>query len=163
MIMKSLFETNPELSKEWHPTKNGNLSPYNISAGSDKKVWWYLPYDDPTTGKHYDFEWQAAIYNRVQGDGCPFVSFRALWRGFNDLATTNPELTKEWHPTKNGIRTPADVTARSGEIVWWYLPYDDPQTGMHLILNGKHLSRVEPTEQGVLFLLAKQYGQDITT
>ena len=131
MTPKSLFETSPELSLEWHPTKNGNLSPYNISAGSDKKVWWYLPYDDPSTGKHFDFEWQAAIYNRVRGDGCPFISFRALWPGFNDLATINPELSQEWHPTKNGNKTPADVTARSGEIVWWYLPYDDPQTGKH--------------------------------
>lgn len=32
--------------------------------GNGKKVWWYLPYDDPKTGKHFDFEWEASISSR---------------------------------------------------------------------------------------------------
>ena len=39
--------------------------------------------------------------------------------GYNDLATTNPELAAEWHPTKNGMLTPHDVTAGSNKKVWW--------------------------------------------
>ena len=38
---------------------------------------------------------------------------------YNDLATTFPELAKEWHPTKNGTLCPSDVSMRSGEKVWW--------------------------------------------
>lgn len=30
----------PDLAKEWHPTKNGNLTPQNIPPSSNQKVWW---------------------------------------------------------------------------------------------------------------------------
>ena len=121
----------PELAREWHPIKNGGLTPDKVVCLSNNKVWWYLPYDDPITGKHFDFEWQAAICSRTDGNGCPFLSGRAVWIGFNDLATTHPELAKEWHPTKNGNLNPIDITGGSGKKVWWYLPYDDPLTGKH--------------------------------
>ena len=126
-----LQTTNPNIAKEWHPDKNGELMPTAVSAGSLKKVWWKLPYDDPKTGKHFDFEWQASIASRVRGNGCPFISNKAIWIGFNDLATTNPDLAKEWHPTKNGGLTPSQFTYGDADIVWWYLPYDDPNTGKH--------------------------------
>ena len=30
----------PEIAKEWHPTKNGDLKPNEVLPGSAKKVWW---------------------------------------------------------------------------------------------------------------------------
>ena len=30
----------PLLVSEWHSTKNGNLRPADLAAGSNKKVWW---------------------------------------------------------------------------------------------------------------------------
>lgn len=126
-----LQTVNPELAKQWHPTKNGNLKPADVTAYSRKKVWWLLPYDDIKTGRHFDFEWQAAIFGRNDGNGCPYLNGRAVWKGFNDLQTVNPELAKLWHPTKNGDLKPADVTAGSGKRVWWLLPYDDIKTGKH--------------------------------
>ena len=126
-----LQTTNPELAKQWHPTKNSNLKPTDVTAGSDKKVWWLLPYDDIRTGKHFDFEWQAKVNNRVNGRMCPYLSGKAVWLGFNDLQTANPELAKQWHPTKNSNLKPTDVTAGSDKKVWWLLPYDDIGTGKH--------------------------------
>ena len=35
-----LDTTNPELIAEWHPIKNGEMSPQNVSSGMNKKVWW---------------------------------------------------------------------------------------------------------------------------
>ena len=32
-----LSVTHPDLAKEWHPTKNGELTPNDVTAGSDKK------------------------------------------------------------------------------------------------------------------------------
>ena len=32
--------TNPELAAEFHPTKNGELTPSDFTPGSDKKEWW---------------------------------------------------------------------------------------------------------------------------
>ena len=147
-----LATTHPDLAKEWHPTKNGNLTPYNVTAGKDKDVWWFLPYDDPKTGKHFGFEWPAKIYNRIKGVGCPYLTGRAVWRGYNDLATTDPDLAAQWHPTKNGDLTPYDVTAGSGTEVWWFLPYDDPKTGKHFDFEWPAKIYIRSIGIGCLFL-----------
>ncbi len=44
-----------------------------ITYGSDRKVIWRMPYDDPKTGKHFDFEWEAACSHRTVGHGCPYL------------------------------------------------------------------------------------------
>ena len=105
-----LATTNPELAAEWHPTKNGDLTPYMVSVGSNKKVWWL--------GK-CGHEWQTTIANRSKGVGCPICSSQQILNGYNDLATTNPELAAEWHPTKNGDLLPNMITAGSGKKIWW--------------------------------------------
>ena len=126
-----LQTVNPELAKQWHPIKNGNLKPTQVTANTDKKIWWLLPYNDPKTGKHYDFEWQATIAHRNNGRECPYLNGQLVWTGFNDLATINPELASQWHPVKNGDLKPTQVTAGSTKKVWWLLPYDDSNTGKH--------------------------------
>ena len=119
------------LLNEWDYKKNGCLVPENVTTGSEKKVWWCLPYNDKKTGKHFNFEWRASIANRVNGSGCPYLSGKAVWRGFNDLAITHPELAAQWHPVKNGSLTPENVTAGSNKNVWWLQSYDDEDTGKH--------------------------------
>ncbi len=37
-----------------------------------------------------------------EGVGCPYCAGTAVLPGFNDLATTHPDLSSEWHPTANG-------------------------------------------------------------
>ena len=126
-----MADKHPELAKQWHPTKNGDLTPKDVTWRHSGKVWWIYPYDDPITGMHYDFEWQTTVGSRLRARGCPYLSGKAVWPGFNDLASRVPDLAKEWHPTKNGALRAADVTCGSGKKVWWYLPYDDPETGVH--------------------------------
>ena len=46
MIKKTLIETNPDLAIEWHPIKNRNLTPHDVTIGYDKKVWWYWDYEN---------------------------------------------------------------------------------------------------------------------
>lgn len=106
----SLAVKYPEIAKEWHPTKNGNLTPDMVKAGSGKKVWWQCK---------QGHEWQATIASRSNGAGCPYCSGRNVIKRVNDLATVNPELASEWHPTKNGELTPDMVTKGSGRKVWW--------------------------------------------
>ena len=127
----SLIEARPDLAMQWHPTRNGELTPADVTPGSTRKVWWLLPYDDPETRAHFDFEWKATISSRASGAGCPFLSGRAAWPGYNDLATKRPDLAMQWHPTKNGDLRPEDVTEKSVKQVWWLLPYDDPETRAH--------------------------------
>lgn len=127
--LKTMF---PEIAAQWHPTKNGSLSPEDVLAQSGSNVWWLLPFDDPKTYKHFDFEWQATIQNRtMRGHGCPYLSNMAVWEGYNDLKTTFPELAAQWHPTKNGELKPSEVVYGSNQKVWWLLPYNDLTTGKH--------------------------------
>ena len=122
----------PELAAQWHPTKNGELTPDQVIPGRGAKVWWYLPYDDPVTGKHFNFEWEASVAGRVyKKAGCPYLSGAAAWPGFNDLATHYPELAAQWHPTKNNGITPDKVLAGGNRRGWWIMPYDDKKTGKH--------------------------------
>ena len=105
-----LATINPTLAEEWHPHKNGAIKPTMVSHKSNKKVWWL--------GK-CGHEWEATINNRSKGRGCPYCANKKVLSGFNDLATQNPLLALEWHPTKNGSLTPKMVTANSGKKVWW--------------------------------------------
>ena len=36
----SLESLNPSMANEWHPIKNGNLKPIDVTISSHKKVWW---------------------------------------------------------------------------------------------------------------------------
>ena len=222
-----------DIIEEWNTEKNGDLTPHDVRPKSAKRIWWIHPYDDPETGKHYEFEWETQVYNRTNGSGCPYLrkgNFRKkwpevdengrmttnpnlryvnhliiqkayqyhirslqkngillktatlrrmilpkaaiggsggrcrmriqrqagisilngrarvkdrtwkhagcpyltghkIWVGFNDLATVNPPLAQQWHPTRNGTLKPSDVTAYSSRKVWWLYKYTDPKTG----------------------------------
>ena len=70
---------------------------------------------------YFVFEWEARIGHRNDCSDCPFLSGRLVWKGYNDLATNNPQLAAQWHPEKNGDLTPEMVTPSSGRKVWWKL------------------------------------------
>lgn len=59
----SLANQRPDLVKEWHPTRNGTLTPNDVTFGKHDKAWWLC-----TECGH---EWQATITNRTKGRGCP--------------------------------------------------------------------------------------------
>ena len=100
----------PQLVKEWNYEKNGDLDPSHVVFGSMKKVWWRC------TKGH---EWASIIDSRRRGHGCPYCCNFAVLIGFNDLATTNPELANEWNYEKNEGIKPTDVTSGSHKKVWW--------------------------------------------
>jgi hypothetical protein len=95
----------PKFIREWHPTKNGWLTPEDFCPYSNRKVWWLCKRD--TT-----HAWEARIAPRHEGIGCPYCSGKVVTPQ-NCLATLKPGLAKEWHPTKNGALTPSDVTPGS--------------------------------------------------
>lgn len=109
---KSLAETHPEIAKDWHPTKNGELTPRDLTPGSNKKVWWKCNKGD-------DHEWCVSPNNRVRSkSGCPFCSGRYPSKG-NNLKECFPKIAMEWHPVKNGKLLPENVTPVSGKKIWW--------------------------------------------
>ena len=105
-----LKTTHPEVANEWHPTKNGNLKPTEVVAGSSKKVWW--------KGK-CGHEWSAVISSRAtNGRGCPYCNGNKILVGFNDFATKYPEQLREWDYDKN-IISPNKIFPKSKQKYWW--------------------------------------------
>lgn len=101
----------PHVASQFHPTKNGNLSPSELAPNSNLKLWWIC-----TLGH----EWETSACKRVsQGTGCPVCTNRIVLPGFNDLASLNPELSKQWHPFLNSELTPQMVTPGANRSVWW--------------------------------------------
>ena len=94
-----------------------------------------MPYDDSTTGRHFDFEWKAAIANRtLQNQGCPYLPKTKIWEGFNDLYTWcvdnyRQDLIEQWSPKNK--KAMKEYTYGSSSKVWWLMPYDDLKTGKH--------------------------------
>ena len=60
----------------------------------------------------------SSVGNRIKGTGCPYCAGQKVLEGYNDLATTNPELLKEWDYEKNIIK-PTEISSGSGISVWW--------------------------------------------
>lgn len=66
VLSNCLAVLQPVLAAEWHPIKNGSLTPYEVLAGGHKKVWWKCC---------FGHEWQAKIKSRVyRHDGCPICN-----------------------------------------------------------------------------------------
>lgn len=66
-ISNCLANKNPNLAKEWHSIKNGNLTPYDVFSSSRKKVWWKC-------SENSEHEWIARIDQRSAGRNCPMCS-----------------------------------------------------------------------------------------
>ena len=96
------------LKKQWSAKNEKPFSSY--TKGSHYKAWWIC---------EKGHEWQAIIKSRYHGCDCPYCSSRNAWPGETDLATIYPEISKEWHPDKNGDLQPSDVLPNSSKKVWW--------------------------------------------
>lgn len=103
-----LSTTHPKLAAEWHPDKNGDLTPGMVTQGSYKKVWWRCQ-------KGHD--WYALISSRSKGNSCPYCSNQAACKD-NALSILFPKLASEWHPEKNS-KTPDNVVSGYSKKVWW--------------------------------------------
>lgn len=110
-IKNSLAKTHPDIAKEWHPTKNGSLTPEMVSAGSIQKIWWKC---------ELGHEWQTTVNQRTSNKtGCPYCLGQKVWSVFNDLVTTHPAVASHWHPDKNGDLSPYKISAGSARKVEW--------------------------------------------
>ena len=106
-----LATTHPEVAAQWHPTKNGTLTPKNVAAGHILKVWWICD---------KGHEWQASLVNRTRYESyCPVCAGKVIMPGFNDLASAFPDIAAQWHPQKNAPLVPTQVAPHSTRRAWW--------------------------------------------
>ena len=126
-----LSEALPELAAEWHPTKNGDLTPDDISFGSATKVWWQR---NCVVGEP-PHEWTTSPNQRTRDPnnigGCAVCRGLQVQVGVNDLVSLAPEAAREWHPSKNGDLRVENMIAGSHKRVWWRCSSCEH--------NGKHL------------------------
>lgn len=114
----------PDLAREWHPEKNGDLTPSMVFPTSIKKVWWLCS---------EGHEWEISVSSR-RGRGCPICSNKKVLVGFNDFETTHPEMSVQWHPEMNGLLTAKEISSGSSKKVWW-------------ICKAKHTWEVSPNQR----------------
>jgi hypothetical protein len=82
-----LATTHPEVAAQ-----ADGWDPRTVTTGSSKKLDWIC------SENHV---WSTSPYKRVNGSGCPVCSGNKVLAGFNDLATTHPEIAKQadgWDP-----------------------------------------------------------------
>jgi len=133
-MKQTLDITNPDLVKEWHPTKNGDLKPSGFTKGSGKKAWWLCK---KTCSEGCPHEWETIIKNRAtRGDKCPFCgdntgNYKKRNCIHDSISRTHPEIAKEWHPTKNGELKPSDFTKGSTQNINWICPNKCPYGCLH--------------------------------
>lgn len=103
-----LGTTHPEIANLWHP--DNTFSPNEVTPGSNKKAKLLFP---------CSHVWENKIVEFTRKSGkCPYCAGSLFLSGYNDLATTHPDLASEWHPTKNTL-LPTEVMAGSGKKAWW--------------------------------------------
>lgn len=100
----------PELLQEWDYKKNDPVNPEDVSWKSGKKFWWKCV---------KGHSWQQNPCNRMSGCSCPYCAGKKAWSGYNDLATINPSLAKEWDYEANEPVTPSNITAHSSRKFQW--------------------------------------------
>ena len=113
-LSNCLAVKNPKLASEWHPIKNNELTPYDVTSGSDKEVWWQCK---------NGHEWQAFIYSRNKmsgnrkGSNCPYCKGYYASKDYN-LLLLYPKLCEEWDYSQND-KQPEEYTPGSGKKAWW--------------------------------------------
>lgn len=147
-VTTSLAHLAPDVAAEWHPTKNGELTPAKVTTGSDRICWWRCT-KDPS------HEWRNCISNRVKKrQMCPFCSGHKVTRE-TSLGVLYPAISAQWHPDKNEGLTPYDVRPRSGCSVWWKCP----QGPDHEWSSPVHV-RTNPRSQGCPFCTSHRVSID---
>lgn len=108
-LSNCLATKKPKLASEWHPILNGNLTPWDVTCGSGKKVWWQCD---------KGHEWKISINSRTNKENeCPFCAGFYPSENYN-LLIYYPKIASEWNYNKNDKR-PEEYTPSSNKRVWW--------------------------------------------
>lgn len=105
----SFGESHSNLVPEWDELLNGELSIFDVTAGSNLKVAWRCP---------DGHGWSTLIQHRVNGSQCPYCSGRLAISGVNDLVTLHPDVVKLWDWSRNEV-DPRELLPRSAHRAWW--------------------------------------------
>ena len=112
--INDLATTHPRLAKELVGS-----DPVTIRAGSKDRLLWSCP--------NHTQPYLQSVRKRAKGSVCPYCSNQEILAGFNDMATTRPDLAEELVDTD-----PTTVIAGTGRTLKWRCPNHSepyPSTG----------------------------------
>jgi hypothetical protein len=98
-----------DVVKEWHPTKNGDLTANNVTPNSSKKVWWQCD-------KNEDHEWLSKVSSRTRTHktGCPYCTLTPQSKQELIITFELKTLFKRINP--KGFKTHLDGRLRAIDI-----------------------------------------------
>jgi hypothetical protein len=108
--VNDIATTNATLAAEFHPSEYPHRAPAMFAAGSTVSILWLC-------AEGHSFH--AAIATRVAGKGCPICTTAADQASAMSLVESHPNIAKQWHPTRNHQRSPADYVHGSRNLAWW--------------------------------------------
>lgn len=115
----SLGSNYPAIAKQWHPTKNGDITPFDVTDHTGEKYWWLCE----VCGN----EWQSSVAHRTDGRGCPACSKRAAAKLYQNRAAKTNSLAHnidkypwiaEWSE-RNAPLTIDKVALNTHRKMWW--------------------------------------------
>ncbi|WP_315105379.1 zinc-ribbon domain-containing protein [uncultured Microbacterium sp.] len=109
---RSIVDTHPYLVPSWLPELNQGHEPADYTKGSKLEVVWVC------TKSWHTHTFPMRLEARTRGSDCPYCAGRLILAGFNDFATTDPELVSDWHPYRNR-RYPNEVMRGSNDKHHW--------------------------------------------
>lgn len=98
----TLFKNHPELREEWDYEKNKNVNPELVQPYSNTKYYWICK-----NGHSYMAAPEKLMRKSMR---CPIC---------NSFGYNRQDILDEWHPTKNGDKTPFDFPENSNKNAWF--------------------------------------------
>lgn len=108
----SLSQAFPDIASSWDFARNGDLIPADVTAFTNKKVWWKCD----KCGE----SWLARVAARTAGTktGCSYCAGKQVSpsRSFGALY---PDIAQQWDVKKNVALKPDQLLPKSNRKVWW--------------------------------------------
>ncbi len=111
--INDILTTHPHLGQIWNYALN-DIDPETLSTSNRKLIWWNCLETSHPYQRRLDRQIKAGLNS-------PYMTSSKILSGYNDLATTHPEVIALWDFDKN-FDTPNDVMPQSHKKRWWKLP-----------------------------------------
>ncbi|KAA6421208.1 MAG: hypothetical protein FRX49_08907 [Trebouxia sp. A1-2] len=157
--LPDISELSPQLQQEWHPDNNALLGGIKVKPGSGRRVTWSCP-NCPAGCPHIWKTRRAVCQHNSLAIQAPRQTqcwdqdknaktpeqtlagsnLRAEWKCPICSHEWQAPVARQWDFARNDL-TPAQVTSRSGQLVWW----ENPVRGSWMQkINARTDSRLNP-------------------
>lgn len=115
---QTLAQKYPEIAADWHPTRNGKVTPAAVFSSSRRAYWWRCP---------VGHEYCVSVSTRIRTLGCKFCTRpkknenvrRGRLAGSTTLEKASATLALEWVREKNLPLAPDTVSKNTHRKFWW--------------------------------------------